>query len=260
MSVLTSQTPAQPLPPTTTWQPDDVLISWTAPNNGGSPITGYRISIVTSDGVTYQEDATHCDATQSTATVCTVPVTALKSTPFSLDWGTSVYAKVVAINAYGDSSASDAGNGAIITTSPDAPTSLTEVYEQRTKSTIGLAWTAPVFKGGAVIDEYRVSYAVQGQAFQVLESAVTATSYLATGLTAGSTYEFKVEAKNSYGYSVFSNTLTLLCAFVPEPPTTVSSANTNDLVTITWSEPVTNGSPITAYKIFVEEKGTGVFT
>ena len=83
---------------------------------------------------------------------------------------------------------------------------------------------------------------------------------MATGLTAGTIYEFTIESRNDYGYSALSETLTLLCAFVPDPPATVASANTNELVTITWSDPVTNGSPVTAYKILVEEKGTGVFT
>ena len=178
--------------------------------------------------------------TASIETTCTIPVTVLRSSPFNLDWGTSVYAQVIATNSYGDSVASTKGNGAIITTTPDAPTNLIEVTEQRTKSTLGLTWTAPAFTGGAVIDEYRVSYAEQGGTFSVLESSVVGTSYLATGLTAGTTYEFKLEAKNSYSYSAFSETLTLLCAFVPDPPLTLSTSNTNELVTVTWDEPIAN--------------------
>ena len=94
----------------------------------------------------------------------------------------------------------------------------------------------------------------------MLASGVTDTAYLATGLTFGVTYEFKIESRNSYGYSGYSETITLLCAFKPDPTLTLSTANTNELVTVTWDEPIANGSPITAYKILVEEKGTGVFT
>jgi hypothetical protein len=43
----------------------------------------------------------------SIATSCTIPVTSLKSAPFSLPWGSSVYAKVIAINLYGNSQVSD---------------------------------------------------------------------------------------------------------------------------------------------------------
>ena len=47
------------------------------------------------------------------------------------------------------------------------------------------------------------------------------TDYLVTGLTYGNTYEFKVEARNEYGYSVYSETLILLCAAIPAVPTSV---------------------------------------
>ncbi len=68
---------------------------------------------------TYSADLTNCDMSTSTATTCTIPVTALRVSPFSLGWGTSVYAKVVAKNIYGSSLESSAGNGAFITTTPD---------------------------------------------------------------------------------------------------------------------------------------------
>jgi hypothetical protein len=104
----------------------------------------------------------------STATTCTVPVTTLRTTPFSLAWGSNVYAKVIATNSYGNSIESVKGNGAIITTIPDVPTSVVEVYADRTKSTLGLTWTAPVFTGGDVIIDYRINIAEQGGAFSVL--------------------------------------------------------------------------------------------
>jgi len=43
----------------------------------------------------------------------------------------------------------------------------------------------------------------------------------------------------------------LLCAFVPDSPTTITTANVNDKVSVSWNAPVTNGSPITAYKILI---------
>lgn len=42
--------PAKPDAPVTTWVPDDVFIYWTSPDDGGSPITGYRVSMEESDG------------------------------------------------------------------------------------------------------------------------------------------------------------------------------------------------------------------
>ena len=162
MTILAAQTPAQPAAPVTTWVPDDVIVTWVAPDDGGSPITGYTVSFIHSDSLTYSTETTHCDMSSSTEVTCTVPVTALRAEPFNLDWGTSVYTKVIATNLYGDSLVSEAGNGAVITTTPDVPTNVAEVYEQRTKSTLGLSWVAPVFTGGAVIEDYRVNIAEQG--------------------------------------------------------------------------------------------------
>jgi hypothetical protein len=82
-------------------------VSWIAPGNGGSPITGYTITIGQSDNITFSSDITNCNQLNSIATSCTIPVTSLKSAPFSLPWGSSVYAKVIAINLYGNSQVSD---------------------------------------------------------------------------------------------------------------------------------------------------------
>lgn len=78
------------------------------------------------------------------------------------------------------------------------------------------------------------------------------TNYLATSLTSGTTYEFKVEALNEYGYSEYSETITLLAAYIPEIPTSVSTEIDGSQVKVSWMLPSDNGSPITAYKVFVK--------
>lgn len=90
-------------------------------------ITAYRIYIRESDGVTYHEEFTYCDGTDPliiAARSCSVPVHILRGSYFNLEWGTSVYVKLVAVNSYGDSVLSEEGNGAVIITSPDAPINL----------------------------------------------------------------------------------------------------------------------------------------
>ena len=66
----------------------------------------------------------------------------------------------------------------------------------------------------------------------MLATGLTEPAYLATGLTFGVTYEFKVESRNSYSYSAYSDTISLLCAFIPDPPLTITTTNSNDVVTI----------------------------
>lgn len=46
VAILAAQIPAQPDPPLTTWykETDEVTVTWVAPDNGGSAITGYKLS------------------------------------------------------------------------------------------------------------------------------------------------------------------------------------------------------------------------
>ena len=91
----------------------------------------------------------------------------------------------------------------------------------------------------------------------MLASGLVTPEYLATGLTFGITYEFKVESRNSYSYSPYSETLTLLCAFKPDPPLVITTTNSNDLVTVNWDDPIANGYEIHEYRFFfLESDGT----
>jgi hypothetical protein len=122
-----------------------------------------------------------------------------------------------------------------------------------------LQWNEGLSNGGNSVTEYRVLVAQQGGSFTVLASTAD-TSYLVTSLTSGLTYEFKVEAKNEYGYSEFSTTLTLLAAYIPEVPTSVSTEIDGSQVKVLWSLPSDNGSPITEYRIYIKEVGTTTYT
>lgn len=105
----------------------DLVVSWQPSYNGGSPILAYQIVLQTSDGVTYAEDTTNCDGADATVISdksCKVPIASLIAAPYSLPYGSSVYAKVKAINVVGSSEYSTVGNGAVIIEVPDAPINL----------------------------------------------------------------------------------------------------------------------------------------
>lgn len=205
VSILAAQPPAVPSAPVTIWVQDMVLdwdtviVRWVAPDNGGSPITRYTIELRTDDDVTFTTELTDCDGADTTIrdnTECTIPIATLKASPFSLPWGTNVHARITAWNFYGNYGPSEAGNGAIITTYPDPPTTLIEYYPDRDVvdrlGTLGMTWVDAAFNGGAVIIDYRVSIAVQGQAFSYLADGLLTPEYKALDLTPGVTYQFKV--------------------------------------------------------------------
>jgi hypothetical protein len=69
-----------------------------------------------------------------------------------------VEAKVNAYNVYGYSAESQVGNGAIILTNPDKPINLAEIVASRTPTSISFNWNEGLANGGAVVEDYRVSY------------------------------------------------------------------------------------------------------
>lgn len=127
--------------------------------------------------MTFTEELTYCDGAETaimTAAQCTVPITDLRASPYNLNWGDSIYAKVSAINNYGQSLYSLEGNGAVILTNPDAPVSVVEDYSTKTESTIGFTWSDGASNGGATIEGYRVSFdqALGTGVFTVLASGI----------------------------------------------------------------------------------------
>ena len=112
----------------------------------------------------------------------------------------------MATNDYGDSAVSETGNGAIILTVPDKPESLTEVYSERTASSLGFSWSAAEANGGSPVLDYTNSIAVgEGSPFVDLQAGVVENTYTAVGLTAGETYFFRVQSRNKFGLSDYSN-------------------------------------------------------
>jgi hypothetical protein len=201
---------------------------------------------------------TSCNGSDSVVTAnteCNIPIATLRAAPFSLPWGELVYAKVQAHNAYGASGYSDAGCCGRIVTNPDPPINLKEEISGRTISTLGISWQQASFNGGDVILDYRVWMNDGRDAADVFTEIATGlqqTSIVATGLQYGVIYTFKVESRNSYDYSDFSQTFSLLCAIEPDqivqPTTTISL----DKVIVDWSAPNDHGSPITSYRVFIQ--------
>lgn len=91
-------------------------------------------------------------------TECTVPLSKLTAAPFLLLKGYSINIQVVATNAYGDSSTSPAGNGAVIVLVPDSPTSLTNDLSITRNNVIGFNWSDGPSNGGETIIDYRITY------------------------------------------------------------------------------------------------------
>jgi len=121
LRLLAASKPLQASAPTTVVNGANVEISWTAPNDQGSPLIGYRVFIRKNDSK-FNQELGDCDVSSTPeALSCSVALTALIVSPYNLVKDASVYAKVQALNFYGDGPISTAGNGAKIVLVPDTP-------------------------------------------------------------------------------------------------------------------------------------------
>lgn len=205
----------------------------------------------------------HCDGSDATIVAdraCHIPAAILNASPFALQWGSSVYAKITATNIKGTSTESNAGNGAIILTDPDPPINLLEDTSYRTSSTLALTWEAGATEGGTPVIDYRVLISDDGVNYSVLQEGETDFHYVATGLTAGTIYSFVVQSRNAYEYSNDSEVLQLLCAQIPEQPEAPTTTTIANQIRVSWPQPITNGSPLTAFKIFILESDGVTYT
>jgi len=82
---------------------------------------------------------------------------------------------------------------------PGVPTRV--VASDATGSSLDVSWSAPVSDGGAAISDYTIQYREVGQLSwsTYAHTASTATTATVTGLSAMSTYVFRVAAKNTAG-------------------------------------------------------------
>ncbi|HYL67470.1 MAG TPA: fibronectin type III domain-containing protein [Nitrosopumilaceae archaeon] len=123
------------------------------------------------------------------------------------------------------------------TTAPQPPTSLAATAVS--SSQINLSWTAPSNNGGSAITGYKIERSNNtGTTWSTIQSntANTSTTYSDTGLTASTTYTYRVSAINSVGTSSPSNT---------SSATTSSAPPTTTQVTITVKSVNLSGNPIT---------------
>jgi Fibronectin type III domain len=207
--------PGAPTNVTATGGGASASVSWTAPADNGSAISGYTVSW---SGGTLACSASPCAIT-------------------GLTNGTSYTFTVAAINGVGTGPDSGASSAVTPSAVPDAPTG---VAATRGDTSASVTWTAPADNGSAITG-YTVGWSGGSH-------ACAGSPCVITGLTNGVSYTFTVAATNGVGTgpdSAPSNAVTP--AAVPDAPSSVSAAGGNASATVTWTAPADNGSAITGY-------------
>jgi hypothetical protein len=162
-------------------------ITFTEPlSNGGSEITGYTV-YSNSGGI---------DSNAGSAD--------LSHTVTGLTNGQTYTFTVVAINDVGNSLASDPSSAITLPTTPTAPLNVaTEVKS----SSIKLTWSDPASNGGSPVTDYIIEYQLTtGGSWVPFDDGVGVDKFTTvTGLSNGTSYDFRVVAKNIIGTSTVSD-------------------------------------------------------
>jgi hypothetical protein len=144
------------------------------------------------------------------------------------------------------------------TTVPSAPTGLTATASS--SSAIALSWTVVTPPANCTITSYNV-YGSTTSGFtpssSTLLGSVTGTTYTNTGLTASTTYYYKVEAVDAEGSSaasaqVSAETQAVSCTAVPSAPTGLTAtATSSSSIGLNWTAvtPPTNCT-INSYSVY----------
>ena len=186
----TTKVATAPAPPTgvdiTTEGNGELTVGWTAPTeNGGSDITGYKVQWK-SGAQSFGSSRQHTTA-DGAATSYTIP---------SLTNGTEYTVRVLAVNAVGDSAASNTDTGTPSTT-PSDPTNV----QASGNAELTVTWDAPD-DGGSAITGYTVQWKSGTQSYNTSRQAtVTTTTHTIPSLTNDTTYTLRVKATNANGDS-----------------------------------------------------------
>jgi titin len=164
-------------------------VTFSAPlSTGGSAITGYTV---------YSNNG----GTDSNASS-----TGLSHIMTGLTNGGTYTFTVIAVNDVGDGLASDPSSAITLPTAPSAPLNLAAVVKG---SRIDLTWSDPASTGGSAITDYVIEYELTtGGSWVAFDDGESVDKFAnVIGLSNGTSYDFRVSAKNIIGTSTVSDSV-----------------------------------------------------
>ena len=239
----TVQKPDTPAAPTLSYGNGSLSVSWTAPDDNGASITGYRVRRC--------DDSKDCSAGSSNWSPKDISGNTTSTTLTGLTNGTTYQVQVRAKNSVGNSpfSSSSKEYPSTVPSAPGAPT-LTVKHQA-----LGVSWSAPA-NGGSALTDYDVRYCDassvlcdQDSQWTTWPHSGTGTSTNITGLTNGTGYKVQVKAKNRGGFGSWSSSGSATPATKPSAPGAPTLTSGDSKLSVSWTAPANGGASITDYDV-----------
>ena len=115
----------------------------------------------------------------------------------------------------------------IAATIPSLPLAMLRDDVNTSQTQVAFTWSAPASNGGSTVIDYTIMWDQGTGTYVQAASGITTTSYTKTGLTSGTTYNFKVQARNVIGVGSLTSAFSIVTATVPGIPTTLARDNFN---------------------------------
>ena len=216
----------------------DVQLRWIAPSDtGGVALIDYVIEFRKSTDAAW----TRYSHTASPAVAIVVN---------GLVTGSTYVFRVAAVNPLGAGVASAISDAVTVIAPPTPPTN---VVAKAGDKIVSLSWTASSTSNGSPITDYviEVRKATETGWTVFADGVSAATTAIVTNLVNGTSYAFRVTAKNGAGLSAPSAESTIVTAIgPPAAPTGLTGQPSRGTVTLKWTAPTdTGGQPITSYVV-----------